>query len=312
MFERPHRVEQVEVHARREQRVEGLEVGRVRVVVAAGDVEPEAEARFERQVAEVVADGVRGAPRLDVARSEPAELPVVFEVVLPRHRPPPEPHAERVPQFVAWPLDVDGVLVLEAEVVQIDVALGQQGQGRTAYTPQKERAGSGLSSKASGLLRTGLDHQPSTSQSPVLQQEPRGVERQAQVHAVAHVDEAARAVLELLTPQPGGERVLLGCEGQDKIREGLMNVEDVLVDVGAWSADAPVLQAGDDLPEEAEVRAEVEVAVGHIPLEQIGVVADRVGGPGPRTRVVDELEALRAPRRRATGTSPRGPTAGCT
>src|SRR5262249_46715 len=43
--ERPDRVQEVEVDARREQRVESLEVGRVRVVVAAGEIEPQAEGR---------------------------------------------------------------------------------------------------------------------------------------------------------------------------------------------------------------------------------------------------------------------------
>src|SRR5207253_7965877 len=109
-------------------RVEGLQVDRGGVVVAAGDVEPKAEARLEWEIAEVVADSVGGAPRLDGARPECAELPEVFEVVLPRHRPSPEPRAERVAHLVSGPLDIEGLFVIEAEVVQIDVSIGKQRQ----------------------------------------------------------------------------------------------------------------------------------------------------------------------------------------
>ena len=161
-----------------------------------------------------------------------AELPIVFEVVLPRQRPSPEPRAERVPQLVARPLDVDGLLVLEAEVVQIDVALGQQRQaGGRRTRPRKSGPGRDIVEDA-GLVENRLRPPAVHLPVPRVQQEPRGVERQAQVRAVTHVDEPPRAVLQLLPTEPGGERVLLAAERQDEVREGLMNAEGVSVDVG--------------------------------------------------------------------------------
>ena len=70
-----------------------------------------------------------------------------------------------------------------------------------------------------------------------------------------------------------------------------MNIEGVSVDVGARSTNAPVLQAGDELSEEAEVWSEVEVAVQQIAFEQVAVVPS-VCGHGPRVLVVVELVAL--------------------
>jgi hypothetical protein len=73
--ERPDRVEEIEIYHRGEKQVEGLKVGRIGVVVAAGDIEAKAEARLERQIAEVVPNSVCPAPRLNVARSSSALLP---------------------------------------------------------------------------------------------------------------------------------------------------------------------------------------------------------------------------------------------
>jgi hypothetical protein len=93
--------------------------------------------------------------------------------------------------------------------------------------------------KDGGSVQNGLG--PPTIRLPVSdpKQQPGGVERQSQVHAVAHVDQPSGAVLELLAPRPRGESVLLARERQDEIREGLMNTEGVWVDVRARPANAP-------------------------------------------------------------------------
>ena len=70
-----------------------------------------------------------------------------------------------------------------------------------------------------------------------------------------------------------------------------MHLEGVSVDVGARPADAPVLQAGLELAEEAEVGAEVQVAVQQVAFEQVAVVP-RVCRHGPCVLLVVELVAL--------------------
>ena len=71
-----------------------------------------------------------------------------------------------------------------------------------------------------------------------------------------------------------------------------MNVEGVPVDVGAGTADPPVLQAGLELAEEAEEGAKVQVAVQQVTLQQIAVVAMPVGGGTPEVLVVVKLVPL--------------------
>jgi hypothetical protein len=189
-------------------------------------------------------------------------------------------------------LNVDGVLVLEAQVVQIDVALGQQRERADGIQTPEGAGRVGDVVKDAGSVENWFA--PPAVHLPVLpvQQQPRGVERQAQIWAVAHVNEPPRAVLHLLPPEPGSERIFLLAQRQNEVRERLVKAERVAVNVRARPADAPILQASYGLYEEPEVGAEVDVGVQQVALEEVLIVALRVGRRQPCIQVVVKLVAL--------------------
>src|SRR5712691_8687330 len=72
-----------EICATRKERVEGLEVSVVRIVIAAGDVCFQAESWFEQSICKGEPDIGCGRPRLDVPAAEAAELIDKLKVVIP-------------------------------------------------------------------------------------------------------------------------------------------------------------------------------------------------------------------------------------
>jgi len=97
---------------------------------------------------------------------------------------------------------------------------------------------------------------PPTIDLPVSgsQQQACSIKSKAQVHAVSHVDKPPRTVLELLTAYSCGQRVVLTLERKNEISKALMDIEGILINIGAWPADAAGLLAGYKLSEETKVR----------------------------------------------------------
>src|SRR6267143_840233 len=71
-----------EICATRKERVEGLEVPVVRIVIAAGDVCFQAESWFEQSIGKGEPDIGCGRPRLNVSAAEAAELIHKLKVVI--------------------------------------------------------------------------------------------------------------------------------------------------------------------------------------------------------------------------------------
>src|SRR5712692_4816209 len=103
------------------------------------------------------------------------------------------------------------------------MALGELRQRMDGVHPPERAGWIGDVVKDGGAVKNGLA--PPTVHLPVpsMQQQPGGVERKSQVHAVAHINPPPRAVFELLTPESNRECVFLARKGQDEIPEGLMN-----------------------------------------------------------------------------------------
>src|SRR6266513_239927 len=108
-------------------RVESLEVGIVRVVIAAGNVRFESESGFERRIFKCEPNIRRCCPGLNVATAEAAELINKLEVVVPTGFSSPNPRANRVPDFVSRPLVEVCVVPIQAEVIQVNISSLQPG-----------------------------------------------------------------------------------------------------------------------------------------------------------------------------------------
>src|SRR5258708_2745828 len=112
------------VRAARKERVEGLEIGVVRIVISAGDVRFQSQSRFERSL-KGETDVRRSCPRLNVATAEAAELTHEFQIVVPSGFPSPNPRADGVTQFVGCALIEARLLPIQTQVVEVNLPSGQ-------------------------------------------------------------------------------------------------------------------------------------------------------------------------------------------
>jgi hypothetical protein len=99
-----------------------------------------------------------------------------------------------------------------------------------------------------------------------LEEQPGLIEGAAQVYPFAGVNEPTRPIGHFLTPNPPGQGVFHVVERLHEIKERLVDAQGVPVDVGARTANPPVLQTGLELAEEAEEGAKVQVGVQHVAL----------------------------------------------
>src|SRR5205823_14587623 len=136
--------------------------------------------------------------------------------------------------------------------------------------------------------RLGSDRSP-----PPLSHDCQGtntVEAQTYVWPFPRINESPRAVSQLLAPQAQGHGVLVP-ERPDPVQERLVQVEPVLV---KWTgaADAPILQPTFQLGENPKRRAEMEIAVEHVALQEVSVIAVTVLWSLAEGGVVVELAAF--------------------
>src|SRR6266567_4590843 len=129
MICRPDQRRLSEVRPLGKQGIESLEVGIVRIGIAARGVGLQAEPWFERSVFKSETHIRRCCPRLNSATAEPAELIDEFEVVVPTGFPPPNPRAQRVPEFMGRPLIEARTLPIQAKIVKVNISARQPGDG---------------------------------------------------------------------------------------------------------------------------------------------------------------------------------------
>src|SRR5713101_7513750 len=107
------------VCATRKQRVEGLELPVVWIVIAAGDVCFQAESWFEQSICKGEPDIGCGRPCLNVSAPEAAELVHKLKVVIPTRFVSPNARADRMPEFVGRALIEARVLPIQPEIVKV-------------------------------------------------------------------------------------------------------------------------------------------------------------------------------------------------
>src|SRR5438105_6135366 len=109
------------VCAARKQGTEGLKVGVVRIVVAAGDICFETGTRLEGCVVKSETEVCRCRPGLDVAVTETAELINKFEIVVPAGFVSPDSRADGVPEFVSCALIEAGILSIQPQIIKVNI-----------------------------------------------------------------------------------------------------------------------------------------------------------------------------------------------
>src|SRR2546430_6936577 len=111
-------------------RVESLEVGVVRGVIAAGNVRFETESGFERSIFKCEPNIRRCCPGLNVATAEAAELIDQIKVVVATGFSSPNPRADGVPEFVSRALVEVCIVPIQSEVVKANIPPRQPGNWR--------------------------------------------------------------------------------------------------------------------------------------------------------------------------------------
>src|SRR6266496_2934418 len=111
-------------------RIEGLEVAVVWVVVATGNVCFQGEPWFERCFFKGVPNIRGGGPGANVSAAESTELIDEFEVIVPAQFATPYTGSDGVTLLVGCALVEVCISPIEAEIIKINVAAGEPGDGR--------------------------------------------------------------------------------------------------------------------------------------------------------------------------------------
>src|SRR5438034_9891631 len=268
-------------------RVESLEVGVVRVVIAAGNVRFETESGFERSIFKCEPNIRRCCPRLNVATAEAAELVDEFKVVVPTGFSSPNPRADGVPDFVSRALVEVCVVPIQSEVVKVNIPPWQPGNWSHSVESPKILIRVGIVIEHARLRSHRLHgecvHPPATDVQDGL----HAVEAQTHIRSFTGRDKPRRAVSKLLAACTESHGIQLR-QRNAHVEERLVQINIVPVS-GSRSAIATIFKSAFELSEDSEIISKMGVGMNHVALEQIAIVILR---PAPPETVVIILVAL--------------------
>src|SRR6266704_3711787 len=215
---RAGRGEDAKIIALREQRIEGAEGVRPRIV-AARDVRLSAESRFQRNVRKPVTGFRSNCPGAYVCGTEGSKLPKRFIVEIPAGVPlgdgTRETRTDAVPHFVAYTPVECSCFSIEAKVVSVQCD-GLRQRSDTVYAPKSDGVVWDVIEKAR-LVQVRAHGEavnlPRTETG--LHLEP--VKAQAHVGAFANIDQPPGAILHLMSPDSDLDPVaFIPCSGFEK------------------------------------------------------------------------------------------------
>src|SRR5258708_684326 len=263
------RGEDAKIIALREQRIEGPERVRPRIV-AARDVRFSAESRFQRNVRKPVTGFRSHCPGAYVCGTEGSELPKRFIVEIPAGLHlgdgTRKTRTDTVPHFVAYTPVECSCFSIEAKVVSVQCD-GLRQRSDAVYAPKSDSVVWDVIEKA-WLVQVRSHGEavnlPRTDTG--LHLEP--VKAQAHVGALANIDQASRAILHLMSP--GSELDPVAFIPCSDFEECCLEIEFFFVD-RPRTTDAVRVQAAFKLHERANVFAIMNVDMKHVPFVEIGV-----------------------------------------
>src|SRR6266566_2930903 len=266
---RAGRGEDAKIIALREQRIEGPERVRPRIV-AARDVRLGAESRFQRNVRKPVTGFRSDCPGAYVCGPETSELPKRFIVEIPAGLPlgdgTRKTRTDTVPHFVAYTPVECSCFSIEAKVVSVQCD-GLRQRSDDVYTPKSDSVVWDVIEKAR-LVQVRAHGEavnlPRTETGFHL--EP--VKTQAHVGALANIDQAPGAIFQLVSP--GSELDPVPFIPRPDFKESALEIQLLFVD-RSRATDAIGIQSAFELHERANVFAVMNVEIKHVAFVEIGV-----------------------------------------
>src|SRR6266702_8133761 len=263
------RGENAKIIALREQRIEGPERVRPRIV-AARDVRLGAESRFQRNVRKPVTGFRSDCPGAYVCGPETSELPKRFIVEIPAGVPlgdgPRKTRTDTVPHFVAYTPVECSCFSIEAKVVSVQCE-GLRQRPDAVYAPKSDSVVWNVIEKAR-LVQVRAHGEavnlPRTDTGLYL--EP--VKAQAHVRAFANIDQSSGAILHLMSP--GSDLDPVAFISRSDFDKCCLKIELLFID-RSRTTNTVRIQTAFELDERANVLAIMNVDIKHVPLVEIAV-----------------------------------------
>src|SRR6266478_6054473 len=285
------RGENAKIIALREQRIEGPERVRPRIV-AARDVRLNAESRFQRNVRKPVTGFRSHCPGAYVCGTEGSELPKRFIVEIPAGVPlgdgTGKARTDTVPYFMADTPVECGCFSIEAKVVSVQCD-GLRQRSDAVYAPKSDSVVWDVIEKAR-LVQVRAHGEavnlPRTDTG--LHLEP--VEAQAHVGPFANIDQSSGAILQLVSP--GSELDPVTFIPHSDFEKCCLEIELFFVD-RSRSTDAVRIETTFEFHERANVLAVMNVEIKHVPFVEIAV-HERLLAPVVVSNLLPDLTSFAA------------------
>src|SRR6266704_2819427 len=266
---RAGRGEDAKIIALREQRIEGAEGVRPRIV-AARDVRLSAESRFQRNGRKPVAGFRSQCPGAYGCGPETSELPKRLIVEIPAGVPlgdrTRKTRTDTVPHFVAYTPVECSCFSIEAKVVSVQCE-GLRQRPDAVYAPKSDSVVWNVIEKAR-LVQVRAHGEavnlPRTDTGLYL--EP--VKAQAHIGALANIDQAPGAIFQLVSA--GSELDPVAFIPRSDFKESALEIQPLFVD-RSRATDAIGIQSAFELHERANVFAVMNVEIKHVAFVEIGV-----------------------------------------
>lgn len=175
-------------------------------------------------------------------------------------------------------------------MAEVDMPLGNESKRVDRIDPPKLTPRVGIVIKDTSVGLDGPCHKRVDAPGLRTQKRTEAIKTLADVRSFAHGDQTLGAEGHLLATGAEPQRVLRS-KGHHHVQKGLMQVEAVFVR-GLWAADPSMFQPNLELTKEADEWTEVEIAMEHVPLEQIVVIAMRVARLSAKARILEKLIAF--------------------
>src|SRR5215470_1883789 len=257
----------------REERIESLECPAW--TATACDVGLQPEAWLAPEAREGIAGVGSHRPGTDITRSKASKLEYGFGIVVPGRRSTPHTRTDGLARLVSDTGVERRTLTNEAEIVDIDMESGDSADRHNGVHAPEDLPGKRLLRVAAVIENAALDDDRIRAEGI----DPEGgrfiedaptVEAQADVRALAHVDQAARSEQHLL-PAPSDGHACILTDRRLQVRKALHQVE--VVDIGrrrrAGRGGQPIAK----LYEGPEAVADMQVGVQQQAMQVIGRAA---------------------------------------
>ena len=253
-----------EIVPTRKEWIEGLQIPLVGVAIATCDVGVHHKPRPPRKLSERVARISRHRPGFDVGPIEAAKLIGKLPVPVPNVRPAPQSGSKGVARLRSTALLVYCLLVVNAQVVEINVQVGVEGAISHCVNTPEGPIGIGAIIEDTILVLGQISSQPAHVPSWHYDDGANGIEASSDVQTFGDRDQALGTETYLLASPPD-DTLRLVYNRKGNLTEELLNIEFPLV----YRACPPLSALGEctaKLGEGSEVSGEMKVGVEDVTM----------------------------------------------